>query len=187
MWALVTKSVTRTSNCAFYNSIKETFSTIIGRGKYWAIFKAGIYIFPQTIPRIATAGKKGVNIIRKPYENATEYRIASQVLISSVWNKQWKNDLTRCCSPLLFPSWIRISNVGFAGQGITYPIFPRKIDHCHIPGESIQVTLEYARKITHAGCSLRTLRRSRNLFRNFSALSLASGESGWLATARATT
>ena len=51
----------------------------------------------------------------------------------------------------------------------------------------IPVTLHYARKITHAGCSLRTLRRSRNLFRNFFALSLASGESGWLATARATT
>ena len=85
MWALVTKSVTRTSNCAFYTSIKATFSTIIGRGKYWAIFKAGIYIFPQTIPRIAMAGKKGVNIIRKHiYKNATEYRIASQVLISSV-------------------------------------------------------------------------------------------------------
>ena len=80
MWALVTKSVTRTSNCAFYTSIKATFSTIIGRGKYWAIFKAGIYIFPQTIPRIAMAGI----IIRKPYKNATEYRIASQVLISSV-------------------------------------------------------------------------------------------------------
>ena len=84
MWALVTKSVTRTSNCAFRNSIKATFSNIIGRGKDWAIFKAGIYIFPQTIPRIAMAVNKEVNITRKPKVNLTEYCIASQVLISSV-------------------------------------------------------------------------------------------------------
>ena len=81
MWA---KSVTRTSNCAFHSSIKATFSNIIGRGKDWAIFKAGIYIFPQPITRIAMVWKKGVKIIRKPYENMTEYRIASQVLISCV-------------------------------------------------------------------------------------------------------
>ena len=84
MWALVTKSVTRTSNCAFHKSIKATFSPIIGRGKEWVIFRAGVYIFPQPITRIAMAWKKGVNIIRKPYENMTEYRRASQVLISCV-------------------------------------------------------------------------------------------------------
>ena len=48
------------------------------------IFRAGVYIFPQTIPRIAMAVNKGVNIIRKPKVNLTEYCIASQVLISSV-------------------------------------------------------------------------------------------------------
>lgn len=43
---------------------------------------------------------------------------------------------------------------------------------------SFLTTLRGVEQATYAGCCLRTLRRSRNLLRNFSALSLASGASG---------
>ena len=124
----------------------------------------------QRFPRIPDDGR-GLNAPEwfKKLSKVTKYFIPcfsctmSWQFPKNVWTKSWSYGYYPCYGKRFLYPW-------GAGQGV--PFF---------------TTLRDAEQATYAGCCLRTLRRSRNLLRNFSALSLASGASGWLATARSTT